>query len=308
MIRISRLSPLALLLALVAGCASHSSPRARVQDEFGVLVMAHGGRPEWNQGVLSAVAPLRDRYDIEVAFGMADAASIDEAVRRLEARGVRKIGVVRLFVSGESWYERTEQILGVAAGAPARPTPAGHAHAAHGHDHAMAFWKVETEASFALSKQGLAEAPEMGVILADRASALSRRPELEDVLILAHGPGDDGENERWLGHLDARADAVRQRLPFRRVRVETLREDWPEKRAEAARRIRAFVQGAADEGGRAVVVPFRVYGFGPYRELLGGLDYVSDGVGLIPHRNVTSWLEQQVRTLQPGPFRNAASR
>ena len=35
----------------------------------------------------------------------------------------------------------------------------------------------------------------MGPVLAERARALSRTPELEDVLILAHGPTEDAENE-----------------------------------------------------------------------------------------------------------------
>ena len=58
---------------------------------------------------------------MEIAFGMADAVSLQDGVRKLEAKGIERIGVVRLFVSGESWYERTEQILGLKPGAPAKP-------------------------------------------------------------------------------------------------------------------------------------------------------------------------------------------
>lgn len=147
---------------------------------------------------------------------------------------MRKIDVVRLFVSGESWQGRTEQILGLAPGAPA--PPAGHhAHANHDTGHSMAFWRIQTEASFTISTQGLAEAPEMDAVLVERVRALSRTPEREDVLILAHGTGADAVNERWLAYLDARANAVRKSAPYRRVQVETLREDWPEKRGRAER-------------------------------------------------------------------------
>ena len=75
-------------------------------------------------------------------------------------------------------------------------------------------------------------------------------PEFEDVLVLAHGTGDDVENKRWMAYLDARADAVRKSAPYRRVQVETLREDWPEKREPAERRIRDFVQHASASGGK----------------------------------------------------------
>jgi hypothetical protein len=122
-------------------------------------------------------------------------------------------------------------------------------------------------------------------------------------LILAHGPGDDGENARWLAKLDARAAAIRARAPFRRVQVETLREDWPEKRREAEARIRAFVTRASEDGGRAIVIPFRVQGFGPYADVLKGLDYAADQQGLIPHPEVTQWIEHEIDALAAGPFR-----
>jgi sirohydrochlorin cobaltochelatase len=293
------------LMALLAGCATQApQPQSAQRDQsFGVLVMAHGGGAQWNKDVLAAVEPLKADYNIEVAFGMADAVSMQESVRQLEARGARHIGVVRLFISGESFKERTEQILGIIPGAPARPAVAvADDHAGHGAGHgghSMEFWRVDTRASYALSEQGLVEAPEMGEVLATRATTLSKDPPQEEVLILAHGPGNDAENERWLKHLDARAEAVRKALPFHAVHVETLREDWPDKRVEAEKRIRAFVEQSAREGRRTLVIPFRVQGFGPYAKVLDGLDYVSDGRGLIPHPSVTQWITHQIETLQP---------
>jgi sirohydrochlorin cobaltochelatase len=288
---------IAAALMVLAGCASTAPAQ---HDDLGVLVMAHGGSKQWNKEVLAAVEPLKNEHNIEVAFGMADAASLQQSVERLEARGARRIGVVRLFISGESFLERTEQILGLAPGAPQRSaTQADH----EGHaGHSMEFWRIDSQSSFAVSKQGLVEAPEMASVLVDRARTLSRDPQREDVLILAHGPGDDAENERWLAHLEARAAAVRRALPFRTVRVATLREDWPEKRKDAEQRIRSYVEQAARTG-RAIVIPFRVQGFGPYAEVLQGLDYASDGRGLVPDAGVTQWIEHQIAMLQGAEFR-----
>jgi hypothetical protein len=111
-----------------------------------------------------------------------------------------------------------------------------------------------------------------------------------------------GENERWLRKLDERAAAVRARAAFRRVEVATLREDWPDKREAAERHVRAIVERAAADGGRAIVIPFRVHGFGPYADVLAGLDYVADEQGLIPHSEVGRWIEAQVVALETGPF------
>lgn len=297
------------ILALAASCASPSANSLDMtssdSSDFGVLVMAHGGAPEWNEGVLAAVKPLEDQTTIEVAFGMADAVSMQAAVGRLEARGAKRIGVVRLFVSGESWFGRTQKILGVRAGAPDRPAMDIHAHEA-GHDehggHSMEFWRADTEASFALSTEGLAQAEAMGAVLLDRARDLSSDPQREDVLVLAHGPGDDAENRRWLEYINARAAKLRSDIPFRHVQVMTLREDWPDKRREAEDRIRSFVERAKAEGGVAIVIPFRVHGFGPYSRVLEGLDYLSDGRGLVPHPSVTQWIAQQIELLRTSGF------
>jgi hypothetical protein len=269
-------------------------------DGFGLLVMAHGGDAEWNQSVMDAVAPLRDQHPVEVAFGMADACSLRDAVQNLEKRGVRRIAVVRLFISGESWYERTEQILGLRDGAPAggatSPECQEGGHGEHGH-HRMAFFRLGSGASFAVSSQGLLEAAETGTILAERARTLSQKPEEEEVLVLAHGPGDDAENGRWLAHLAARAEKVRA-LGFHAVHVETLREDWPEKRLQAEERIRAHAAKGTKEGRKVIVLPFRLSGFGPYAKVLEGQAYVADGKGLLPHPAIRQWVTRQSEELR----------
>ena len=290
----------AMLAVLTSGAAfGADKPDA---GSFGVLVMAHGGSPEWNQSVLDAIGLLKARYPLAVAFGMADACSIQESVRVLEAQGVRKVGVVRLFITGESWLERTEQILGLRSGAsaPASDKECAAEHASH---HGMALFRIDTSSSFAVSAQGLKDAPETGPILAERAEKLSRAPEKEDVLVLAHGPGDDAENERWIASIGARAAEIKKARPFHRVEVMTLREDWPEKREAAERRVRDFVSKAASENRRAIVIPFRLSGFGPYDEVLKGLSYEANRQGLLPHPNVTQWISNQAELLRAGSFR-----
>lgn len=274
-------------------------------EDFGVLVMAHGGGETWNGEVREMLAPVDADYPLEIAFGMADAVSLQEAVDRLEARGADRIGVVRLFISGESWYERTQQILGIEPGAPVRPEPdaAGDADGQGHHGMRMEFWRLDTDAAFALTTEGLAEAPEMGEVLVERARGLSEMPENESVLILAHGPGDDAENRRWLDWIDDRADTLRQALPFRDVRVETLREDWPEERAAAEERIHAYVAAASEGEGRVIVLPYRVQGFGPYAEVLEGFEYAADEQGLLPSVEVERWVRRQIAQLRAGEFR-----
>jgi sirohydrochlorin ferrochelatase len=292
--------------------------------------MAHGGSPDWNAQVEGAVDPLRARWPVEVSYGMAVPSSIEAAVARLESRGVAEIAVVRLFVSGESWREETRYILGLRPELPpeqiaahagighgARPGGAaahgGHgakpadgarpAHGAHpaghgGGGHVMeAPRPIARRARIAMSHDGIGDSPLIDAVLVDRVRALSVDPASETVLLIAHGPGDDAEDARWIAGMKERLAGLADVGAFRRVEVATLREDWPEKRAAAEKKIRGLVEAGAAGGGRVVVIPFRVAGFGPYRDVLDGLTYVSDGKGFLPHPNVTRWIEETAETL-----------
>ena len=96
-----------------------------------------------------------------------------------------------------------------------------------------------------------------------------------------------------------RTERLRELGDFIDIRCETLREDWPGRRAEAEKRINEFVQSHNDEGTRVIVVPFRVAGFGPYREVLAGLSYIADEQGFCPHPNMTTWIDQTARKHLP---------
>lgn len=294
------ISTCAIGLALSA-CASTAVLESRNSGEefnFGVMVMAHGGSDEWNAHLVEAVEPLQESVPVEVALGMADAGSMEAAVRRLESRGVSHVGVVRVFISGESWYDRTLQILGVQDGAPPRGE----------HDHSsaeaanmpmpMGFWKVDTDLAFHVSGDGLADAVEMDEVVTARIRALSSDPANEVVAVIAHGPGDDAENERWIAKITERTGDAREALGLRDIRVFTLREDWPDRRNAAEQEIRDYVAQANSQGLTPIVIPYRVQGFGPYGRVLGDLDYRADQTGLLPHRNVGLWIARQADLLE----------
>lgn len=291
------------------------------ETRCGVLVMAHGGDESWNRAVEQVVSPLRESYPIEIAFGMAKTSTIRTAVERLENQGVEQIAVVRMFISGDSFLDNTEYILGLrddladethhdtrlAPGPMRSSDPSGMAtHTAveavkqMGHGHMMEAPKpIKSDATFFLSEKGVVESPLIDDILVDRVESLSLDPSTESILIVAHGPGDDEENERWLADMRRRVERLRAIGPFIDIQCETLREDWPNRRVEAEHRIRTFVKSHGGLGRRVIVIPFRVAGFGPYGDVLEGLDYVADGRGFCPHPNMTLWIDQTARTSLP---------
>lgn len=296
-------SILLVVAGLLAACASnirnvavdHAQP---VDPNFGVLLMAHGGSDEWNGAVLQAASELSKTTPVEIAFGMADAGSLEDAVRRLEESGVDHVGVVRLFISGESWYRRTRQILGIESGAPSKAEWIAGANSRPAMRMPMGFWQIDSELKFHLSEGGLANAWEMDGVIRDRVQALSTEPDKEVVVVLAHGPGDNAENRRWIDTISARTVAARSELGLRDIRVFSLREDWEAKRVGAEAEIRAYVEEATKGGADVIVVPYRVQGFGPYADVLKGLRYRASGKGLLPHSNVGTWIANQAARLE----------
>jgi hypothetical protein len=71
--------------------------------------------------------------------------------------------------------------------------------------------------------------------------------------------------------------------------------------------VRGFVTAASRDGGRVIVIPYRVAGFGPYAKVLEGLTYVSDGKGLLPSEEAEHWVRRQVEELRRGEFRAPAT-
>jgi hypothetical protein len=263
---------------------------APAQD--GVLLMAHGGDETWNQKVENAAELVRQHYPVEIAFGMADTASLAAAAEKLEARGVRRVAVVRLFISGASFLERTEYILGQRKNLD--PTQHGRSTTS---GHSMPPLPIASTMEFRLSKEGLLNCAEIGQILKSRVAALSKEPSKETVLILAHGTGDDAENGLWLAAMRKQASVVKQLGRFRAIHCRTVREDWPEKREKAVAEIRGLVEQAQADGGRCLVIPYRLAGFGGYAEVLNGLSYEAEKTGFLPHPLIDEWILRTARDL-----------
>lgn len=266
----------------------------------GILVMAHGGAPEWDRAVAAAVEPVKARIPTALAMGMADPTTLQAALDSLRGQGVETVAVVRLFLSGESFLHDTEFYLGLREDAPAvTMMMMMQGHGGHGGGHGAHETgpprRLDLPGPVLMEMRGLSDMPLTAGIVADRARGASRDPAGESVIVVAHGMGDEGENQRVLDNMRASVEALRA-AGFREAHAATLREDWPDARAQAQEEIRAWVASRAERGDRVIVVPFRVFGFGGYAEVLEGLDYVPTE-GLLPHALVSRWIEESAGSL-----------
>jgi sirohydrochlorin ferrochelatase len=265
-------------------------------EDIGVVVLAHGSDYHWNETMRQAVKPLEARYKIEYCFSMADPPLIERAVRRLEARGVRALVIVRVFGLKDSFERDIERLFGLDIETPrAVEAHAMHGHEEHDHDHvAGAPVRIRTAARVA-SAGGIEDHPLFAQALLERARALSTDPARETVILTAHGAKDDARNARWLELLESLARQMRAQggQRFRAIRVATWREDWLDKREPWIAEVRAMVEEATLDGGRALVIPARTNAQGRERRFLEGLDFAL-GEGFAPHPLFARWVEEQI--------------
>jgi hypothetical protein len=291
--RPARLRVLLAAAALAAPTVTHAQG---TEGRVGVLVMAHGGTAAWDAAIADAVAPLGREVPTAIAYGMADPATLAHALDSLRGEGVSRVAVVRMFVSGASFIDQTEYLLGLDPTPPSFFVPS---HGAHDGGHvavpAGPPQPIDHGLEVATHLEGMVDAEEAGVVVAERALAISRDPAAETVLMIAHGMGDPGENEHLLEAMRVIERRVAE-TPFHSVRSATLREDWAEARQIAEREIRALVETENREGRRVLVVPVRLSGFGPYAEVLEGLLYV-EGEALLPHVSMSTWLRRTAETI-----------
>ncbi|NOY84142.1 MAG: hypothetical protein GXO96_04870 [Nitrospirae bacterium] len=257
--------------------------------QVGVVIMPHGATQPYNDVVERVIAPLQERYRIEMAYGMGDPALIQEAVSRLESEGVRRIVFVRMYSLSGQMKPLTDYILALTNDPPQSQ-----------HEGDAPPDQIRSAALFS-SFGGYEEAPEIAQILHERIGEISKKPADETVILVAHGAGSDEANARWLARMKGHAEALRDlaKPAFRAIKIATMREDWPEKREVAVIQLKKMIE-AGNRDGRVLLISNRLYGAGPYERFLKevglkkGEHYEMNGQGFAPHPVITRWLENGI--------------
>lgn len=290
------------------------------QEKKGILVMAHGGSLVWEDQVLKAVAPLKDSFCVEVAFGMADPSSMQEAINKLEYQGVTTTVVVPLFISSHSPILRqTEFLLGLRNELADEPMIMNHgdsgntSNQSHDHNTTSTSYTGEEETVATLdplvfkSKMILTNCLDADSLVAatlyQNLKQFSKNPEKETLLLVAHGPNEDADNDLWLRNLDSltkqiiRFQQAENKASFKSVQFTTVRDDANRKVYKDAReKIRGIVE-LGDKEGDCIVLPLVLAMGGIEKGILKrleGLHYTWVDLSLLPNENITKFIEQAV--------------
>lgn len=285
---------------------SNNQPQSSTGQPFGILLLAHGGKQNWNEGVHKIAATVNQTIPTEVAFGMASRRALQEGVDRLLARQVKQIVAVPLFVSSHSSViTATQYLLRQRPDAPEALkiyAKMDHSHGSHGAGHdagahsqaASADPTTPVNSPVPIRMVGALDShPLVADILLARAASISQSPAREVVILVAHGPNQDEENRKWLADMKTLADLMKPRGSYKRIEYLTVRDDAPEPiRSQAQAELREMVKRATDEGAHALIVPLLI-SFGGIEEgikkRLEGLEYAICRQGLLPDERLAEW-------------------
>lgn len=274
--------------------------------EIGVLLLAHGSMDkEWNNSIMEVTSPLNDDYHVEIAWGMSNALNMQPAIEKLENKGVETIVAVQLFVSSYSPIIRqNEYLLGLRDSLADAPMPMM-IHDMENHRMTMKMPEnlqpLNIKADIILTKP-LDDHPLVAEILMDRIEKLSVNPSKETVLLVAHGPNSESDNNMWVKTSNSLAEQIKvlqdkNGPAFSDIISLTVRDDADEATHEKAKQ--EFRQHVikADENGDAIVIPLLLSQGGvekKYISRLEGLNYKWTGEALLPHYNIARFIRLSV--------------
>lgn len=276
-------------------CAS--SARAQepsTADRTGVLIVAHGGGPDWNQQLLDVAAAVRHSGPVRASFLMGPGAHerpFQREVAALRAAGATSIVVVPFFMSSHSGH--LDQLRWLIGQIEALDTTMMH------HLHMGGIERPSDLGGLRLTA-ALDSAPELAAALTRRAVQLSEGRAERAVLLLGHGPNGAEDYARWMTALRPVAERVRRDAGYRFAGVELVRDDAPPLvRAEAVRRVREIVTWMNEATGLPVVVVPALVATGrvsreTFARDLAGLPVTYTGDALLPDPGMARWVERVV--------------
>jgi sirohydrochlorin ferrochelatase len=258
----------------------------------GMLLVAHGGGPGWNQQVLDLAAAVRFAGPVRVSFLMGPGASerpFQREVAALRSAGVTRVAVVPLFISSHSeHFDQLRYLVGTRDSLDAMMMH---------HLHMGGIERPADRTGLTLLS-ALDSAPELADALAERAVALVPDRAERAVLVLGHGPNGAEDYARWMAALRPVAERVRQRAGYRIAAVELVRDDAPPMvRAEAVARVREIVTWLNQITGAPVSVVPALVATGAVSQVtlkkdLEGLPVVYAGDAILPNAGMAKWVER----------------
>ena len=250
-----------------------------VNNEVGVLVLAHGFHGEGYDEFRAAFKPVADVYPTGYGFGLAilESDHLQTVIDQITSQGAKKIVLFPATTALNSGMVRQwEYALNFRE------------------DFAYtAVERIETDAEM-IWAPGPIPHPLSGEILRDHARALSEDPANELVIITGHGPQRKADNDRELEILQRHADFMKADVGFYDVRPRNVQDDAPPQvRADNVEVIRGWVVEAKADDKDVIVVTTVLTAASVMQKLENDtkdLDVRFSSAGMMTNERFSEWL------------------
>jgi hypothetical protein len=254
-----------------------------LQGDAGVLVLIHGFGPTGDRIMTEAVQPLAGIFPSAVSAGMVmtSSAPIQESLDDLQNAGVTTVIVVPMVSSKRnSLMYQWQYIFGQRDHGGYYDVP-----------------RVNTDARIIITDPPAGH-PLITQILLDHALEISTDPANEVVIVVAHGPIHDEENQAQLEVMAGQAKRIQQLGGFSHVEGVTLQDDATVAvRAANVAKLRQKIEAATADGKWVLIVADLLAARSIQWKIerdLAGLEYEFSVKGISMHPNFGKWFQETV--------------
>ena len=253
-------------------------------QETGALLLAHGYGEEGDLAFHNSMTDISSQHITTLSLGMSMMTSkhIECALSEIRQNGAKKIYIVPISSTPHNTLiQQWEYIFGLR------------------NDHAYTKVKsvITDDVVFLdpISDHRIAKK-----IVLDYAQEISVDPKNETVVIIAHGPVGETDNELQLELMENLAAYVHDQGNFNAVRPFTLQDDAPKEiRDRNVKQIKEFIENATLDGKKVLMVSNLMSGKGIQRKInedFSGLDYKFNSKGFLTHPLFKEWILESIES------------
>tara|TARA_B100001559_G_scaffold277670_1_gene249220 strand:+ start:4256 stop:5227 length:972 start_codon:yes stop_codon:yes gene_type:complete len=251
-------------------------------QNYGVLIMAHGYGPGGDLDLFNSVQSVGELYQTTLSMGMSMMTSshVICSVNEMIDKDVEKIFVVPVSSTAHNTLVRQWNYI-------------------FNLEEQFAYSEVDriTNERIVMLEPINDDIYAKKIIL-EYTNEISSDPANEVLIIIAHGPIDQADNEIELRLMNNIGEYIKKHSSIQTVESFTLQDDAPKTiRDQNLKRIKAFMNASNEDGKRILMVSNLMSGKGIQKKIeedFEGIDYTFNPKGLLTHPYYIDWIKESV--------------
>ena len=251
-------------------------------QNYGVLIMAHGYGPGGDLDLFNSVQSVGELYQTTLSMGMSMMTSshVICSVNEMIDKDVEKIFVVPVSSTAHNTLVRQWNYI-------------------FSLEEQFAYSEVDRIANERIVMlEPINDDIYAKKIILEYTNEISSDPANEVLIIIAHGPIDQADNEIELRLMNNIGEYIKKHSSIQTVESFTLQDDAPKTiRDQNLKKIKAFMNASNEDGKRILMVSNLMSGKGIQKKIeedFEGIDYTFNPKGLLTHPYYIDWIKESV--------------